>query len=217
MVMTASKCKRGSSKHTDVTICNIQTHSSPVLPCNLSTVGGPIVEGVSLMVLVLRISAARFGTECNHRLGPRMTAWAMRGWGRLGAFMFRSALVWVVLLVWGRGIVRAFLSSSGALAAWIGLSNRGWGRKNGGKRERKRYHQSTPLRKRPIFHMLLQQSPEQETGKMLWKCSFLLQNFTLANASSILISLLYFFTYIFFFHKLKMSMVTSTAQQFSIR
>lgn len=113
-------------------------NSSPLLPCNLSTVCGPVVVAVSLRVLVLRISAIGFQTQGDHWLGPRLTAWAMGSWGRLGAFVFRSALVWVVLLVWGRGIVRAFLSSPGALALWIGLSYKGLRVENSGRQERKR-------------------------------------------------------------------------------
>lgn len=103
--------------------CNKHERStSPVLPCNLSTVCRPAVVSVSLVVLVLRVLAMGFQMHGDHWLGPRLTAGAVGSWGRLGAFVFRSALVRVILFIWGRGIVRAFLSSSRALAPWNGLS-----------------------------------------------------------------------------------------------
>lgn len=133
-----------------------KTYSS-LLPCNLSTMTGPVLEGVSsLLGLVFRISAAWLRTQGDHRLGlgPRLTAWAVGGWGRLGAFVFRSALVWVVLLIWGRGVARAFLSPPGVLTSWIGLSCGGWTleKKEGNGTEKEMPSQNTGKKTPPHNH-----------------------------------------------------------------
>lgn len=106
---------------------------------------GPVVESFSLSIVIFRISAAGFGTQGDHRLRPRtrLSPRTVGSWGRLGAFVFRCALVWVVLLIRGRGIVRAFLSSPGTLASWIGLSQRGWVWEK--QESKRRYHQRTQV------------------------------------------------------------------------
>lgn len=119
------------------------------LPCNLSTVIGPTVEGLSLVWFLFRISATGFGTEGNHWLRSRLTAWAVRSWGGLGAFVFRSALVWVVLLIWGRSIVRAFLPSPGALTLWIGLNYRRWEEIGEKKKKEKEMPSKNTTKKNP--------------------------------------------------------------------
>lgn len=127
------------------------------------------------MILLLRISAAGFRTQGDHRLRLRPITWAVGSWGRLGAFVFRSALVWVVLLIWGRGIVRALLPSPGALASWIGLSYGGWAKRRRENRRERDAIKAYGRGKTPPS--TLDHQNQQETEKLLWKTSFLQLNF----------------------------------------
>lgn len=95
------------------------------LPCNLSTVAGPVVQSFSFKLVFPWVFAAALWMQGDHRLssGPGLRPWAVESWGRLGAFVFRSALLWVILvIVWGWGIVGAFLSSPRAFEQRVGLS-----------------------------------------------------------------------------------------------